>query len=86
VRGRDVFAAFSDDLAIGEVTFDRRGGGDDLVWAALDRTACGALQRAWIDSAFGETVKVTPLATRANFPPELDKARTPWNGSPPSLG
>src|SRR5271168_2635078 len=47
VRGRDVLAAFPDDLAIGEGAFDRRGGGDDLVWAAVDRTACGALQRAW---------------------------------------
>ena len=50
MRGRDVFASFPDDLAIGERSFDRRGSGDDLVWAALDRTTAGALQRAW---AFG---------------------------------
>jgi hypothetical protein len=45
--GNDVDAAFPDDLAIGEGSFDRRGGGDDLVWPALDRAACGPLQRVW---------------------------------------
>ncbi len=45
MRGRDVFAAFSDDLAFGEGPFDRRGREDDLVWPAVDRTASGALQR-----------------------------------------
>ena len=32
-------------LAKGHST--RRGGGDDLVWPALDRAACRALQRVW---------------------------------------
>jgi predicted dehydrogenase len=39
--------AFPGDLATGERSFDRRGGVDDLVWAALDRRAGGALQCAW---------------------------------------
>src|SRR6204780_1354757 len=50
LRGRDVFAAFPDDLAVGEGPYDRGSVGDDLVWGPLDRATSGALQRA---RAFG---------------------------------
>src|SRR5271163_1361453 len=46
LRGRDVFAAFPDDLVVGEGSYDRRSVGDDLVWEPLDRAASGSSCRS----------------------------------------
>jgi transposase len=85
VRGRDVFAAFPDDLAIGEGSFDRRGGGDDLVG---QRWIEQLVERynAFGPSALGDLRRGNGAAAKILRPELLERLRVRVSEPPPDGG